>query len=174
MRLNFNYIEEKAEEILRVNNLFEPDFNIKNLCENLGIILKEDDLSDDVSGFFVMTSDNVPVITYKKGEPENRMRFTVAHEIGHFTLHGKDQPIFVDRKPVMLFRNTASSTGEVLKEREANAFAAALLMPKDLLIQEINNAPDYIDEAIVYLAKSFGVSEQAMSFRLSNLGYGIG
>lgn len=174
MRLNFNYIEEKAEEILRKNNLFEPGFDIKKLAKKLGIILKSEDLGDDVSGFFVMTEDGVPVITYKKGEVDNRFRFTVAHEIGHYTLHAKEQPVFVDRKPVMLFRNTASSTGEVLKEREANAFAAALLMPKTLIVQEINSAPDYIDEAITYLAKRFGVSEQAMSFRLSNLGYGIG
>lgn len=74
-----------------------------------------------------------------------------------------------------MYRNNASSTGEVLIEREANAFAAAILMPKELIAQEINKLLDGDAlEIITKLSKKFGVSEQAMSFRLSNLGYYIG
>ncbi|WP_051199920.1 ImmA/IrrE family metallo-endopeptidase [Flavobacterium subsaxonicum] len=173
MKSNFNYIEEKAEEILYKFDLFKPGFDIKKLSKKMGVTINEEDLGDDVSGFFVMVGGN-PAITYKKGDNKNRYRFTIAHELGHFILHSKDQPIFIDKKPTMMFRNSASSTGEILKEREANAFAAALLMPKKLIIDEINNAPNHIEDAISYLSEQFGVSVQAMSFRLSNLGYGIG
>ena len=172
---SYKYIEERAEAILIEKELFVANFDIKLLAENLKIQLIEKDLNDEVSGFFVITN-NKPVITYKSDSSNpNRTRFTIAHEIGHYILHSKDQPIFIDKTPQVMYRNIASTTGEILREREANAFAAALLMPKELLVQEINNAPiTYVDDTIHYLSERFGVSHQAMSFRLSNLGYDVG
>ncbi|ELY2017908.1 ImmA/IrrE family metallo-endopeptidase [Flavobacterium psychrophilum] len=172
MRPNFNYLEEKAEELLVKHDLFMAGFNVKKLAKLLKINLKEEILSDDVSGFFVMT-DTDNIITYNKNNGKERQRFTIAHEIGHFILHSKEQPIFIDKTPSVMYRNNSSSTGEDFKEREANAFAASLLMPKKLIEQEILNVPNDFDKAISSLAKIFGVSQQAISFRLSNLGYGI-
>lgn len=172
MKLNFNYIEEKAELILKEFKMFNPGFDIKKLTKHLKIVLNNEILSDDVAGFFVMTNTQ-PVITVNKQNAQTRKRFTIAHEIGHFILHSKDQPIFIDKVPSMMYRNAASSTGEIFREREANAFAAALLMPKVLIEQEIANAPADISDAISFLSNKFRVSENAMSFRLSNLGYGI-
>jgi len=172
MKPNFNYIEEKAVNILKDNKLHKANFDIKRLCDKLNITLESKRLGDDVSGFFVMTGSQ-KIITYNSSNAETRKRFTIAHEIGHYIFHSKEQPIFVDKAPKVLFRNIASSTGEDYKEREANAFAASLLMPKDLLEEQISKAPADINKAITFLAKKFGVSENAMSFRLSNLGYGI-
>jgi len=172
MKPNFNYIEEKARDILKRNNCYVPNFDIKILAKQLGIKLVPKELGDDVSGFFVMT-DNDRVITYNKRNNSNRRRFTIAHEIGHAILHSKDQPIFIDKAPTVMFRNTLSSTGEDYREREANAFAASLLIPKELLEENLSNAPHDINKAIKFLADSFGVSENAMAFRLSNLGYGV-
>ena len=73
-----------------------------------------------------------------------------------------------------LFRNSDSSTGEILQEREANAFAAALLMPKYLVkeeIEDLNLSFDQDDKSVEQLAKKFKVSSQSMMFRLSNLNY---
>ncbi|WP_415060881.1 ImmA/IrrE family metallo-endopeptidase [Flavobacterium sp.] len=172
MRPNFNYLEEKAEALLVNNNLFTAGFDVKKLAKLLKINLKEENLSDDVSGFFVMT-DTDSNITYNKRNGKVRQRFTIAHEIGHYILHSKEQPIFIDKTPSVMFRNNSSSTGEDFKEREANAFAASLLMPKKLIEQEIQHSPNDVDQAIEHLANKFKVSQQAMSFRLSNLGYGI-
>lgn len=172
MRPNFNYLEEKAEALLVNNNLFTAGFDVKKLAKLLKINLKEENLSDDVSGFFVMT-DTDSNITYNKRNGKVRQRFTIAHEIGHYILHSKEQPIFIDKTPSVMFRNNSSSTGEDFKEREANAFAASLLMPKKLIEQEILHSPNDVDQAIEHLANKFKVSQQAMSFRLSNLGYGI-
>lgn len=172
MRPNFKYIEDKAEDVLSKNNLFKAGFSVEKLARLLKISLKEEVLDDNVSGFFVMTeTDNI--ITYNKKDGELRRRFTIAHEIGHFLLHSKEQPIFIDKTPSVMFRDNSSSTGEDFREREANAFAASLLMPKSLIETEIKNAPNDIEEAIFFLAKKFKVSQQAMTFRLSNLGYGI-
>jgi hypothetical protein len=51
---------------------------------------------------------------------------------------------------------------------------ALLLIPRELIKDEISNCPENIDDAINHLTKKIKGSEQAMSFRLSNLGYYIG
>lgn len=61
---------------------------------------------------------------------ERRLRFTCAHELGHFILHGK---------LLTAFRDTTAEPqqGRDLHEREADHFAAALLMPADPAVQAI-------------------------------------
>lgn len=172
MKPNFNYIEEKAVNLLKENKLHRPNFDIHKLAEKMNVKLEAKVLGDNVSGFFVMT-DTQKVITYNSRDALTRQRFTIAHEIGHCLLHSKEQPIFIDKAPTVLYRNDASSTGEDYKEREANAFAASLLMPKELVVELLEKAPHDINKAISYLADKFGVSPNAISFRLSNLGYGI-
>jgi Zn-dependent peptidase ImmA (M78 family) len=89
----------------------------------------------------------------------------------------KDTPLFVNKKgglsSQIYHRNEESSTGEIRKEREANAFAAALLMPENLIEDQVFNCENTIDidDLINDLAEKFDVSTQAMSFRLANLGY---
>ena len=63
-------------------------------------------------------------------EHEGRYRFTCAHELGHLVLHAKHVEAFRDSSlPVM--------KGEKEVEREADRFAAALLMPVKLLAREL-------------------------------------
>jgi Zn-dependent peptidase ImmA (M78 family) len=102
---------------------------------------------------------------------ENRRRFTIAHEIGHMLLHA-DQPLIVDNDGLSLIgrRQEGEST---VRETEANAFAAALLMPEDWVQRALGAHEIAVDadDRIAALAKKFGVSQQAMMFRLINLGY---
>ena len=61
------------------------------------------------------------------------------------------------------------------EEMAANRFAAALLMPEDWLLkdveQRIGRQAQLSDEAFVEdLARRYEVSRQAMEFRLANLG----
>lgn len=173
MRYTYSYIEEKAENILIENDFFKVGFDIEKLAKKLKIDIIPEKLDNDVSGLFVRIHGK-PVISYNKNENNpTRKRFTIAHELGHYILHS-DKPLFIDKNPKVMFRNNASSSGEQLQEREANHFAAALLMPFRLINDEIENAPDSTVNPIEYLAKKFKVSEQAMTFRLANLGYDIG
>jgi len=173
MSYSYSYIEKKAEEILTNNNVFKAGFDVEKLVKKLNIDIIPEKLDNDVSGLFVRIDDK-PVISYNKNESNlGRKRFTIAHELGHYILHS-DKPLFIDKTPKVMFRNSASSSGEQLQEREANHFAAALLMPIKLIKEEIDNAPENVTNPIEYLAKKFKVSEQAMTFRLANLGYDIG
>lgn len=169
----FKHIEEKAELLLIESGFYQVGFDINKLVKKLKIELIKKQFENDISGLLAITQGK-PLISVNSEEDPKRQRFTIAHELGHFVLHSKDQPFFIDKMPKVMYRNNASTTGEIQKEREANAFAAALLMPKDLVKDEINKCFYGGDAAIRHLAKEFKVSEQAMSFRLSNLGYYIG
>ena len=67
-----------------------------------------------------------------------------------------------------------SSQGTDLAEREANFFAASLLMPKEFLEADLENE-DYVDllddKFLRDLSRKYGVSTQALVNRLKNLGY---
>lgn len=170
--MNVDIIEKQAEKILKENNCFAVPINVEGLVVNIGVKLDKVEFDDDVSGLFVL-KNNKPFILYNATQSRNRTRFTIAHELGHYILHSKDRPLFIDKKKV-LYRDNNSSTGEVLMEREANAFAASLLMPRNLIQNELDKMVSQEEDVIQYLADEFQVSTQAMSFRLSNLGYNFG
>jgi Zn-dependent peptidase ImmA (M78 family) len=71
-------------------------------------------------------------------------------------------------------RGEASSKGVDTEEIESNLFAAELLMPARFLQKDLEKIAslDLNDEDVVTkLANNYGVSTQAMMFRLANLGY---
>lgn len=164
-------IENITENILKELNINSPkEINLEKIAKHLDIDIKGEDMDFNVSGLFVM-KNNKSYIRYNNSESVQRQRFTIAHEIGHFILHKEDKPLFIDKMEQVLYRNFDSSTGEIKKEREANAFSASLLMPRFLLNQVISKTPLETENVVGHLANEFNVSEQAMSFRLLNLGY---
>jgi len=167
----YHTIEKRTEGLLIKYDLFEVPINVDKLVTTLKVGLEYPTLSDYVSGFFVM-KEGRPFIACNKLHNKRRRRFTLAHELGHFILHSGNKTLFVDKTKSVMFRDSDSSSGEQMREREANAFAAALLMPEKLIKQEAENM--FGNKIVDQLAKKFGVSTQAMSFRLSNLGYDFG
>lgn len=85
-----------------------------------------------------------------------RDTFTIAHELGHIFLeHKLDQNNEIFRKVEL---------DDI--ERAANAFAAELLMPKELFAKKCEE----FDNEISMIAKFFGVSQAAVMVRMSILG----
>ena len=74
----------------------------------------------------------------------------------------------------MNWRNSTSSAATDAQEIEANAFAAARLMPDDLVRERLDAAvrgrPSNDDALVARMAKTFAVSRQSMEYRLANLG----
>jgi Zn-dependent peptidase ImmA (M78 family) len=67
-----------------------------------------------------------------------------------------------------------SSQGTDEAEREANLFAASLLMPKEFIEADLASEDyfDLLDDGFLQnLARKYGVSAQALVNRLKNLGY---
>lgn len=168
--LNHN-IEATTLKILNDLKIGIPsEIKVNKIAKHLGVDVKAVDMDFEISGLFVI-KNNKPHIRYNKNESNNRQRFTIAHELGHFVLHRESKPLFIDKNEKIMYRDGDSSTGEFRKEREANAFAASLLMPQKFIQKAISNSPKNTEDIVSYLANKFKVSEQAMNFRLANLGY---
>jgi Zn-dependent peptidase ImmA (M78 family) len=130
----------------------------------------QQDVEDSVSGMPVIKDDR-SVIGVNQNHHPNRRRFTIGHELGHYVLHRKNAKVFVDASPVF-FRDTTSSDGMQLQEIDANAFAAELLMPEDVVREYVGDqlVDVYDDATIRRLAARFEVSVQAVTIRLIRLG----
>ena len=117
----------------------------------------------------MILQNGIGVIAVNKNEGKQRTRFTIGHEIGHFILHNRHNEAYLDKhEPTMFYRSEKRNP----QEREANVFAASLLMPKVLIDQYVaGNDPWTIEQKVKAIAKIFGVSEVAMTYRLTNLGY---
>ena len=96
-----------------------------------------------------------------------RKRFSIAHELGHHFLHLLHDGDFVDTE-LDLFRDIEDPDRDTPSKRaevQANQFAAALLMPEELIRTEWQQTKN-----VANLARRFNVSEEAMGIRLSRLG----
>jgi len=164
-------IYQKAQELLVQSSIATAPVNVEAIAQRLDIHIRRTPTDDDVSGFLLKQA-GVAVIGVNALHHPNRQRFTIAHEIGHFVLHDFDE-VHVDKSVVRL-RSEASSTGTDREEVEANQFAAELLMPREFLESELPRfaVNDLFDErGMRLLARHFQVSVQAMSNRLTSIGY---
>ncbi|WP_405330783.1 ImmA/IrrE family metallo-endopeptidase [Leeuwenhoekiella sp. LLG6367-2.1] len=173
-----NSLEDTVEYILKKQNITSYPVRVKEIIKNLNITIKEDYFEDDLSGALVIRQGSAKMVINSTNSPVRR-RFTMAHELGHFILHvdtdSNGNDIFVDNALVMFRKGGGRlSNIENRREREANAFAANLLMPKSFVQKAFRTAMEKFpyfsdDEIIGHLAKEFEVSESAMTFRAMNL-----
>jgi Zn-dependent peptidase ImmA (M78 family) len=107
------------------------------------------------------------LIAVEAHDHEHRQRFSVAHEIGHFTLHFMKDPrlkLFACSDADMQVQ--AVSPGlHAKREWEANLFAAELLMPAE----QVQVMFRVVKGSLFKLSRHFKVSPQAMEIRLKSL-----
>lgn len=133
------------------------------IANQYGIAVFAEDELDEVgaSGDCYFDSKGRPVIRYNPREAVTRQRFTIAHELGHILL-GHIQPgERAHRDP----KRSYDAYNERPMERQANEFAAQLLMPETVVRMAAKNNPSTHD-----LAHEFKVSADAMGYRIRNLG----
>jgi Zn-dependent peptidase ImmA (M78 family) len=161
-------IHEHVNRLLRSNHVARPPVRVEVIARNLGAIIRYEPFDDDISGVLYRDDQNTIIGVNSLHHP-NRQRFTVAHEIGHLVLHELD--VHVDKGYRMILRDSKSSRADDPLEIDANRFAAELLMPENLVREDVRKyIHDVEDDAeLQQLAKRFQVSTQAMAFRLGNL-----
>ncbi len=123
----------------------------------LGLSVGEDD-ELPVSGLLLPAERQIWLNGREAKESPGRRRFTLAHELGHWVcqcLEGRSAPVYCRSEDL------AAGTDRQL-EREANVFAAELLMPEPA----VRAAVDGGDLA----PERFGVSELALKWRLYSFG----
>jgi Zn-dependent peptidase ImmA (M78 family) len=106
----------------------------------------------------LLVSEHAALIRIRDNVHPVRQRFTLAHEIAHFLLHRHLSAEWLDGR-------TAWSDRLDAIEREANRFAAALLMPVTRLLGAVEETPHF--ETLCY---RYNVSRPAMRQRLHTLG----
>lgn len=172
--MNHSKIKDVASWLYSEYNLHTP-VNVEWLAKTLGITIKKDDLGEVSLSGFAVDKHGKRYIGVNSTEPDTRQRFTIAHELGHLFLH-KDNSVNYDQGGMMLFREDHSGDGSDIKEVEANRFAAELLMPEEQLREDIAKVGSFDlindDPTIKKLADEYGVSERAMSIRLTTLYFG--
>lgn len=175
------FIRSAVEDILRRTNNFEAPVKVYEIAESLGISVVEHSTDDDLSGFLLRDRETKRVVIgVNSAHHNNRRRFTVAHELGHFLLH-EGEVIHIDKQSTsqgfqLNFRNAKSSEGVDIKEKEANLFAAELLMPSKFIYDDLSGLKSIdllgADEQYFQnLVEKYAVSLQAFTIRLSYLGY---
>lgn len=131
-----------------------------------------DAIAEDLLGLYVSERDDIPcsgmliperrTILLNANETlqsPGRRRFTLAHEIGHWICHCRRAAA-----AEILCRTADVDEPSDPREREANVFAAELLMP-DEAVRQAHHAGSSAAE----IAARLGVSVAAMEWRLYNL-----
>lgn len=170
-------IEKLASNLLEENGFRRAPIDVEKLAHRLGYDVVFEHLRNDVSGTVLREDDGSITIGINTFHSEVRQRFSIAHEIGHATLHVsnlKDKPI-VDTPARLLYRDGLSSLGEDPLEIQANQFAAGLLMPRELVATVARRLVDQDRQItsnllVERLATRFNVSTQAMRYRLVTFG----
>jgi Zn-dependent peptidase ImmA (M78 family) len=161
--------EAEAQSLLQAAGVDGVPVAVEALARSLGLQVVYQPLEDEVSGL-LYRDGKTQVIGVNSRQAATRQRFTIAHELGHWRLH-KGRDVRVDRAVRVNFRHERLWDQE---EGQANAFAAALLMPQSSFtparLEVLKGSPARLDLAIHRLASAYQVSPQAMTIRLTGLG----
>lgn len=165
-------IEALTRKLLKAHDVVTPPVPVDHIAQVEGLSLAYHDLEDDVSGMLIRHGSDPAIVAINVHHHENRQRFSIAHELGHYLMHQGEPTVFVDDYLVH-FRAGKSDKIYDTREKEANIFAASLLMPKTFLQADLKDKPIDIsdDESVRALARRYGVSVQALTIRLANLGF---
>lgn len=150
--------ELAAERVRKLywNGLFPID-PVK-IAASMGVKVLKSELPPEVSGAIIKQQGQDAIIYLSADDSDQRKRFTCAHELGHFYQHlGDDKIGYVD-----LRHDTLSAAASQPEEIFANQFAAHLLMPETEIKRRCRDSK-------VELTAYFGVSAEALKYRLMNL-----
>lgn len=151
-------LEELSKDILVKNDMLKLPVNLIEIANNHNIEVYYVKLPDGISGAIKYNEEyNNYQILIEEREPENRKRFTLAHELAHYFLN--------DVSKDKLHYDVAYRSQKNEKEKRADYFAGALLMEENIIKKLYR-----INPSIKELAQVFMVSESAVTVRLMTLG----
>ena len=145
-----------ARQVLQDNGITEPPIIAADLVVSYGLeamIAVFQPGYDHIAGFIDFDEFKI----YVNGDDSlQRQNFTIAHELGHYLLgHRKESGYTV------LLRNPDEMVKTPI-EKEANCFAANLLVPEPFLLQYLEDFPGITN---YQLTKIFGVSTDVIHYR---------
>lgn len=139
------------EDILKIGS--DPIFNIYELLEEKNIKVFRTEVDPSFSGMSTTIENKIGVIVYNDNNelPIVRKRFTLLHELGH---------LFLD----------LTEFDEKHSEKLCDAFAGAMLLPEDKLMEYFGGRRETVYVKELRLIKSyFGISLLAIMYRAKAL-----
>ena len=150
-------LSSATHEVLQKHKVNYP-VDVHAVAKALEIDVVEEALEVGVSGKIKKAVLNSYKIILNKSHSETRKRFTLAHDIGHCLLHADKVGSGIEEDSLL-----RSEGWNSIIEREANVFAADLLMPWELM----DKAHEDGIKDTQALADAFHVSLAVMSIRLT-------
>jgi Zn-dependent peptidase ImmA (M78 family) len=146
------YLRKQAGKLIEESGADSPPINLAGIAGKLGIEIIEMTLPTWFFGTLLNIQGSYYIVVNRL-MPETRKRFTLAHEIAHYALH-EDKLCYMKNCKRDYFH------------READAFAAELCMPSEMVKKEARAwFNDY-----KFLARIFNVSEVAMVRKMQEIG----
>jgi Zn-dependent peptidase ImmA (M78 family)/transcriptional regulator with XRE-family HTH domain len=131
-----------------------PITHLVRRLEGHGIVVLTPQRDEDLRSVDAFSTSRLPrpviVLTPNRTNDVYRHRFSAAHELGHLVLHGDATP------------------GDITQEREADAFAAEFLTPRESILPELPVRADL--HKLSQLRSSWGVSVHSLLYRCRELG----
>ena len=162
-KLSPDVIEHLADKFRADNNCspVEP-IHTKTILRQLNILALYRPLSSLAYGMSVKSKSGMCFMLINSNNTKGRQHFTIAHELYH---------LYFDEDPVP---HICSNEGyKDISEKNADAFASALLMPKAGILKLIPSnelsAKNISMYTILKIEQYFRVSRQALVYRLKSL-----
>lgn len=160
-RPDFKRAASAATGLLKKYKIVAPPIDPETIAEAEGIRVLYADFAPpsdkDTSGFFRLSDNSILV---NNDISDNRITFTIAHELAHHVLH---QEYIRSNNYMPMPRNNWYPNGKPKEEVEADTFAANLLVPLPMLKKYMNVA------SVGELSRLFYVSEDVVINRLDLL-----
>ena len=128
-----NEIDAIASEVRAMMNQHSPPIDVLEVARQEGVLLAPGNYGDEFDGRIEFHPKHAKFILFyphpKDAAYPTRIRFSISHELGHFYLPEH-------RRLLLAGRSHYSQTGFVSDnalEKEADFFAASLLIPTDVL-----------------------------------------
>lgn len=152
-------VEPPAECLLHDLGITEPfEIDVEVIACAVGVTVRYRRL--DVGDARIVGLGERAIITVDDRASRVRQRFSVAHELGHWHHHRGQQ--------LICHGATDQQVGAAGCEREADGYAAGLLMPRFMLEPLVAGVP--MSFGLVYqVAATFSVSAMAAALRLAEI-----
>jgi len=133
---------------------------IDAIIAEISLPLVYEPLDDNVSGYIERANGGYKIVV-NSNHARTRQRFTAAHELGHYVFHRDLLGEGVGDNRAYRTEGTKLVNANIrpMHERQANSFAANVLMPRHRLAL-------LTGETTTMLANMFEVSKEAMRIRM--------
>jgi Zn-dependent peptidase ImmA (M78 family) len=159
--------ELRAGEVIRQHNIAVLPVDPFGIAKNEGILCQEfEAIAPGISGCLMKVGDKFGIFYSDRFSSDGFRRFTVAHELGHYFLEGHIAYLFSQGNE--RHESESGFISDDRYEREADAFAAALLMPEELFKNVCARVKPGL-RAVETLAEQCGTSLTATAIRYAKL-----